>query len=69
MSFDWWYRRSAEMASDQARRFCWFGGTMIRLLLLAFLTMLVLEGVAFAESGPVFSGAGPEAEEYGAMAD
>ena len=41
-------------------------GTMIRLLLLAFLSMLVFEGVVFAESGPVFSDTGPEAEAYGA---
>jgi CubicO group peptidase (beta-lactamase class C family) len=39
---------------------------MIRPLLLAFLIMLVSEGVVFAESGPVFSDTGPEAEEYGA---
>src|SRR5438876_1900350 len=39
---------------------------MIRLLLLAFVSMLVLEGVIFAESGPVFSDTGPEAEAYGA---
>ena len=41
-------------------------GTMIRLLLLAFLSMLVLKGVVFAESGPVFSDTGPDAEAYGA---
>jgi hypothetical protein len=39
---------------------------MIRLLLLAFLSMLVLKGVVFAESGPVFSDTGPDAEAYGA---
>jgi CubicO group peptidase (beta-lactamase class C family) len=39
---------------------------MIRLLLLAFLSTLVFEGVVFAESGPVFSDTGPEAEAYGA---
>ena len=39
---------------------------MIRLLLLAFVSMLVLEGVVFAESGPVFSDTGPDAEAYGA---
>ena len=39
---------------------------MIRLLLLAFVSMLVLEGVVFAESGPSFSDTGPEAEAYGA---
>jgi CubicO group peptidase (beta-lactamase class C family) len=38
---------------------------MIRLLLLAFLS-IVFEGVAFAESGPVFSDTGPDAEAYGA---
>ena len=37
---------------------------MIRLLLLAFLSMLVLKGVVFAESGPVFSDTGPDAEAY-----
>ncbi|WP_245473865.1 serine hydrolase domain-containing protein [Bradyrhizobium zhanjiangense] len=41
-------------------------GAMIRPLLLAFLSMLVFEAVVFAESGPVFSDTGPEAEEYGA---
>src|SRR5205085_3238223 len=41
------------------------GGTMVRLLLLAFLSMLAFEGVVFAESGPVFSDTGPEAEAYG----
>jgi len=41
-------------------------GAMIRPLLLAFLSMLVFEGVVFAESGPVFSDTGPEAEAYGA---
>jgi hypothetical protein len=39
---------------------------MIRLLLLAFLS-IVFEGVAFAESGPVFSDTGPDPEaSYGA---
>jgi CubicO group peptidase (beta-lactamase class C family) len=38
---------------------------MIRLLLLAFLS-IVFEGVAFAESGPVFSDTGPDPEAYGA---
>src|SRR3954471_11832974 len=41
------------------------GGTMVRLLLLAFLSMFAFEGVVFAESGPVFSDTGPEAEAYG----
>ena len=35
---------------------------MIRLLLLAFVSMLGPESVVFAESGPVFSDTGPEAE-------
>ena len=39
---------------------------MIRLLLLAFLSILVFDGVVFAESGPVFSDTGPDAEAYGA---
>ena len=39
------------------------GRTMIRLLLLAFVSMLVLEGVVFAESGPVFSDTGPGLRE------
>jgi CubicO group peptidase (beta-lactamase class C family) len=39
---------------------------MIRLLLLAFASMLVLQGDVFAGSGPVFSDTGPEAEAYGA---
>jgi hypothetical protein len=39
---------------------------MIRLLLLAFLSILVFEGVVLAESGPVFSDTGPDAEAYGA---
>ncbi len=39
---------------------------MIRLLLLAFLSILLFEGVVFAESGPVFSDTGPDAEAYGA---
>jgi CubicO group peptidase (beta-lactamase class C family) len=39
---------------------------MIRLLVLLLLSMLVLEGAGFAESGPVFSDSGPEAEAYGA---
>jgi CubicO group peptidase (beta-lactamase class C family) len=39
---------------------------MIRLLLLAFLSILVFERVVFAESGPVFSDTGPDAEAYGA---
>ena len=39
---------------------------MIRLLLLAFVSTLVLKGVVFAELGPVFSDTGPEAEAYGA---
>jgi hypothetical protein len=39
---------------------------MIRLLLVAFLSILVFEGVGFAESGPVFSDTGPDAEAYGA---
>lgn len=39
---------------------------MIRLLLLAFLSILVFEGAVFAESGPVFSDTGPDAEAYGA---
>jgi hypothetical protein len=39
---------------------------MIRLLLVTFVSMVVLEGVVFAESGPVFSDTGPEAEAYGA---
>jgi CubicO group peptidase (beta-lactamase class C family) len=43
------------------------GGTMIRLLLVAFLSILVFEGVGFAESGPVFSDTGPDAEAYGAF--
>ena len=38
---------------------------MFRLLLLAFLS-IVFEGVAFAESGPVFSDTGPDPEAYGA---
>ena len=38
---------------------------MIRLLLLAFLS-IAFEGVAFADSGPVFSDTGPDAEAYGA---
>jgi len=38
---------------------------MLRLLLFAFLS-IVFEGVAFAESGPVFSDTGPDAEAYGA---
>jgi CubicO group peptidase (beta-lactamase class C family) len=39
---------------------------MIRLLPLAFLSMLVLQSIVFAASGPVFSDTGPEAEAYGA---
>ena len=39
---------------------------MIRLLMLAFLSMLAFKGVVFAQSGPVFSDTGPEAEAYGA---
>ena len=39
---------------------------MIRLLLLAFLSIFVFEGAVFAESGPVFSDTGPDAEAYGA---
>ena len=39
---------------------------MIRLLLLAFLSILAFERVVFAESGPVFSDTGPDAEAYGA---
>jgi CubicO group peptidase (beta-lactamase class C family) len=39
---------------------------MIRLLLLAFLSTLIFEGIVFAQSGPVFSDTGPEAEAYGA---
>src|SRR5438270_3736516 len=39
---------------------------MIRVLLLGFVSTLVLEGVVFAQSGPVFSDSGPEAEAYGA---
>jgi CubicO group peptidase (beta-lactamase class C family) len=39
---------------------------MIRLLLLVFLSILAFEGVVFAESGPVFSDTGPDAEAYGA---
>jgi CubicO group peptidase (beta-lactamase class C family) len=42
------------------------GHTMIRLLLLAFLLKLILASNAFAQSGPVFSDTGPEAEAYGA---
>jgi len=38
---------------------------MIRLLLLAFVS-IVFEGAAFAESGPVVSDTGPDAEAYGA---
>ena len=34
---------------------------MIRLLMLAFLSMLAFKGVVFAQSGPVFSDAGPQA--------
>jgi hypothetical protein len=41
-------------------------GTMVRLLLLAFLSTLSFGGVVLAESGPVFSDTGPEAEAYGA---
>ena len=41
-------------------------GTMVRLLLLAFLSTLAFGGVVLAESGPVFSDTGPEAEAYGA---
>jgi CubicO group peptidase (beta-lactamase class C family) len=39
---------------------------MIRLWLLAFLSMLALDGVVSAESAPVFSDTGPDAEAYGA---
>ncbi|MEH2536557.1 MULTISPECIES: serine hydrolase domain-containing protein [unclassified Bradyrhizobium] len=39
---------------------------MIRLLLFVFLS-IVFEGVALAESGPVFSDTGPDAEAYGAL--
>jgi CubicO group peptidase (beta-lactamase class C family) len=39
---------------------------MIRLLPFAFLSTLIFEGIVFAESGPVFSDTGPEAEAYGA---
>jgi CubicO group peptidase (beta-lactamase class C family) len=39
---------------------------MIRLLVLLFLSMLVFENAGFAESGPVFSDTGPDAEAYGA---
>src|SRR5258707_7980154 len=42
---------------------------MIRLLVLLLLSMLVLEGAGFAESGPVFSDSGPEAEAYGASSE
>ena len=39
---------------------------MNRLLMLAFLSMLAFKSVVFAQSGPVFSDSGPEAEAYGA---
>jgi len=39
---------------------------MIRLLLLALLSTLIFEGIVFAQSGPVFSDTGPDAEAYGA---
>ena len=38
----------------------------MRLLLLALLSTLAFEGVVFAQSGPVFSDTGPDAEAYGA---
>ena len=40
-------------------------GPMIGFLLLALVSMLVLEGVCFCGPGPVFADAGPEAEAYG----
>ncbi|OQW54847.1 MAG: hypothetical protein A4S14_14420 [Proteobacteria bacterium SG_bin9] len=39
---------------------------MIRFLPIAFLFMFAFEGAAFADSGPVFSSTGPDAEAYGA---
>jgi hypothetical protein len=39
---------------------------MTRIFLLAFLSIVVFEGVVFAESGPVFSDTGTDAEAYGA---
>jgi hypothetical protein len=54
MSLNWWYGRSAEMLPISPSILL-VEDTMIRLLLLAFLSMLVFEGVVFAESGPVFS--------------
>jgi hypothetical protein len=42
---------------------------MIRLLMLAFLSMLAFKGVVFAQSSPVFSDTGPEVEAYGASKD
>jgi CubicO group peptidase (beta-lactamase class C family) len=39
---------------------------MMRLLLLALISTLAFEGVVFAQSGPVFSDSGPDAEAYGA---
>jgi CubicO group peptidase (beta-lactamase class C family) len=43
-----------------------FGGTMIRVLPFAVLSMIAFQGAVCAQSGPVFSSTGPEAEEYGA---
>jgi CubicO group peptidase (beta-lactamase class C family) len=39
---------------------------MIRLLMLMFLSMLTFNGFVFAQSSPVFSDTGPDAEAYGA---
>jgi CubicO group peptidase (beta-lactamase class C family) len=39
---------------------------MIRLLMLALISILVFKGAVFAQSGPVFSDTGPDAEVYGA---